>query len=215
MKLVKSRVLIGLLLLLCVEVICCNTSSPEQEPTAQQPPAETEKKQEAVAVTRPTIPPPTFRVYRSKLDDGTSVIVSPDTTDEQLKSLLWLFRIKVRSHRFNDIGITQPTREQWGKKGYLSGTISVYRDEKCANEYFSDYTGPCVGPGTHGNEAASYGWGDLIDGVFNADADLGTVYTKDESHNRKPIVVFDDTKHWEPPAELDAQMKTQQGKSQR
>ena len=119
------------------------------------------------ALGRPSTPPPSFRVFRSKLDEGASVVVPTNTTDDQVKSLLWLFREKVRSHHFREIGLTHPTSKQWGKEGYLSGTISVYRGEKCAGEDFSDYNGPCVGPGIESHEAAAYQWGLLVDGIFN------------------------------------------------
>jgi len=43
--------------------------------------------------------------------------VPVNTIDEQLKSLLWQFREKVRSHQFEDIGLTEANR-------YGSGTSS-------------------------------------------------------------------------------------------
>lgn len=148
------------------------------------------------ATQQPTIPPPKFRVYRSKLDEGTSVVVSPSTSDEQLKSLLWLFREKVRSHRFKDVGILQPTSKQWGQNGYLSGMIVVYKGGKCASELFSDSgLGPC-GYGDH--SAAEYQWGLLVDGVFNTDADSGEMTASDGTI----ATVFDYHDHWQLPAEL-------------
>jgi hypothetical protein len=144
-------------------------------------------------------PPPSFRVYRSKMDEGTSVVVPPNTTEAQLKSLIWLFREKVRSHRYKEIGITQPTSKQRGKQGYLSGTISVYRGEKCAGEDFLDYNGPCVGPGIDSHEVAAYQWGLLVDGVFNTDADSGTIYVENEFHDRKLLEIFNYKDHWQVP----------------
>ncbi len=160
-----------LLLLLVLVVVSFNTrqlptaqpqSTAQQQPPAQPSTAQAEMKAEAVTTAnRPKTPPPQFRIYRSKLDQGTSIVVLPTTTDEQLKSLLWLLREKIRSHRFKEIGITQPTAKQWGKKGYLSGIISVYRGDKCANEEFADSAspGPC-GQGEH--DSAVYQWGLLV-----------------------------------------------------
>jgi hypothetical protein len=176
-------------------VISCNPS-PQQQPTAQQPPVQAEKQPESVvAFTRPTIPPPKFRFYRSKFNEGVSVVVSPVTTDEQLKSLLWLFREKVRSHRFKDIGITQPISMNFWKEGYLSGIISVYRGDKCAGENFLDVVGPC-GQGEH--DAAFYQWGFKVDGVFQTDADDGIINSSDGNDTR----VFNYTDQWQLPAKL-------------
>ena len=197
----------SLMVLIVLGLLSCN-SSIQQQPHS----AEAEKKTNVSApVNRPPVPPPRFRVYRSKMDEGTSVVVSPTTTDEQLRSLLWFFREKVRSRHFKDIGINQPTSKQWGKNGYLSGTISVYRGEKCAGEYFLDYKGPCSGPDTH--EAAFYQWGMLVDGVFNTDADSAGIYS---DHGQNLTVVFDYKDNWQLPpslqAELDEQKKLDQEK---
>jgi hypothetical protein len=206
----KVWIVAAVVLLLIVAVISFNTS---QHPTTQPSSTPTERKTETVAaVSRPTSPPPPFRVYGSKRDQGTSVVVSPTTTDEQLKSLLWLFREKVRAHRFKDIGITQPTSRQFGKTAYLSGMIEVYRGDKCANEIFTDFAGtpaPC-GPDEH--DSAWYQWGLLVDGVFDTDADSAFVISADG----KTVPVFDYKDHWQLPAKLqaglDAERKTEQDK---
>ncbi|MGB9233151.1 MAG: hypothetical protein WCC04_01975 [Terriglobales bacterium] len=99
-------------------------------------------------IVRPSTPPPKFRIYKFK-DDGispTSVVVPVTTTDEQLKSLLWFFREKVRSQEFKSIGL----------RSARDGILAVYRGEKCANEQFIDTAGPC-GDGEH--DDAYYQWG--------------------------------------------------------
>ena len=193
-----------------VVLVLFNVNTQQQPTTASRSAPEAEKTTEPVAtVNRPTEPPPKFRVYRSKMDEGTSVVVSPVATDEQLKSLLWLFRENVRSHHFKDIGMNSPTSLQWGKKGYLSGMITVYRGEKCAGENFPDTrgAGPC-GQGDH--SAAYYQWGLLVDGVFQTDADSAGVNSSDGTSTE----IFSYKDHWQLPAslqaELDAERKTQQ-----
>lgn len=146
-----------------------STSSPQQQ-TAQAEASESTATAQP-QVVRPTVPPPEFRIYKFKTDEGISVVVPVNTTDEQLKSLLWFFRDKVRSHQFKDIGLTHGTSKQWGNIGYLSGMISVYRGERCANEPFADNVGPC-GYGEH--DDAYYQWG--IDGDQNKDA--GSIVVK-------------------------------------
>ena len=184
---------------LIVGYVSCNSNTQQSPSTAVSPTPEEQppsgKGQKAVTVARPTAPPPDFRVRRLKLDEGISVVVSPNTTDEQLRSLLWLFREKIRSHRFKDIGIMQPTWTHFEKAGYLSGEISIYRGEKCADEYFMDYQGPCRGPDPH--EAAVYHWGLLVDGVFTPDADSGGVYTAKGQHFAE---IFNYKDKWEPPS---------------
>jgi hypothetical protein len=102
------------------------------------------------------------------------------TTDEQLKSLLWFFREKVRSHLLKDIGL---------RPAGVSGLLLVYRGKKCATEEI-DITasiGPC-GDGYH--EAASYQWG--IEGDYNKDS--GSIQTGGEI-----VTVFDYKDGWPNP----------------
>jgi hypothetical protein len=153
-------------------------------------------------IVRPTVPPPKFRVYKFKTDEGVSVVVPVGTTDEQLKSLLWFFRDKVRSQKYRDIGLTHGTTKQWGNVGYLSGLISVYRGEKCANEQFVETDGPC-GYGEH--DDASYQWG--IDRDQNKDA--GSIVTKGND-----VTVFDYHDGWQVAPEVSASIK-QEAKSER
>jgi len=133
------------------------------------------------------------------LDEGTSLVVSPDTTDEQIESLLWFIREKVRSHRFRDLGITQPTTTDFKVRGYLSGGIFIYRGEKCANEGFSDYKGgQCYGK----SEAGDYQWGFFVDRVQNPDFDSAVLNLADGNGK----AVFDYKDHWQLPAELQQQL---------
>lgn len=137
------------------------------------------------SLPKPSVPPPKFRIYRSDPLAGTSIVVPSNTTDEQLKSLLWLFREKVRSRHFTEIGITQPTSENWGKKNYLEGMLSVYRGEKCANEAFIASVGPC-GYGEH--DDAFYQWGFRgDDGAFDPNHDAASIRLADG----REVKVFD------------------------
>lgn len=49
-------------------------------------------------VVRPSAPPPKFQIYKYDPDGTVAIVVPVNTTDEQLKSLLWLFRERVRTH---------------------------------------------------------------------------------------------------------------------
>jgi hypothetical protein len=134
------------------------------KPTSDEPQASVNATAtHAVEVSVPTGPIPKFRIYKFKLDTPINYVVSINTTDEQLKSLIWFFRKKVRSGEFKKIGINQPFSKQWGEYGYKSGILSVYRGEKCAYEgYISTAElekgnlGAC-GYGEH--DDGSYQWG--------------------------------------------------------
>jgi len=145
--------------------------------------------------TTPLAPPPKFRVYRAKTDEAVSYVVPVQTTDEELKSLLWFFRRKVRTGQFKELGITRPTSKQWGEDSYLSGSLIVYRGAKCASEeYISDqelnqgYLGPC-GYGDHSD--AGYQWG--LSG--DSQEDSADIRTKDGEF----MVVFNYKDNWQPP----------------
>jgi hypothetical protein len=199
------------LVLVVVVIIWRGASLPPvtQEPAApkqKSPDAQEEKRSDAQAKgdgNRPTIPPPKFRIYRAKLDEGVSVVVPPTTSDDQLRSLLWFFRENVKSHQFKKIGIVQPTAKQWNKLGYLQGMIVVYRGSKCANEQFSDAPGlgPC-GYGEH--NAAVYQWGLLVNGSFDTEADSGSL-----SSANGTTKVFDYEDHWQPGGETQAKISSQ------
>jgi hypothetical protein len=138
--------------------------------------------------------PPKFRVFRARRNEIVSYVVAPETTDQQLKRLLWLFRGKVRSGNFKDIGITQPTAKQWDVYGYKSGMLVVFRGDKCANEPYvslkgaeAGHLGAC-GYGEH--DAAGYQWGINAD----PDKDSGDIRTKDSNL----AVVFDYRDNWKP-----------------
>jgi len=157
-------------------------------------------KRTPVAVSRPTIPAPKFRVFKAKTDEPTTIVVAVNTSDDQLKSLLWLFREKVRSHQFKDLGLTS---KAWD--GVNSGMLVVYRGEKCANEEYSD-SSPC-GNGEH--DDAYYQWG--LEGDPNKDA--ACIRHKDAGD----AFVFDYKDGWQLSSDLKARLesKEQADQSQR
>src|ERR1019366_7964167 len=75
----------------------CLLSRPFLQNEGQQPAATTEQAAppEKPAVL-PQIPPAAYRLFKSGRDQQTTYVVPASTSDEQLKSLLWLFRSKVR-----------------------------------------------------------------------------------------------------------------------
>src|SRR5215469_832859 len=147
--------------------------------------------------TIPQIPPPKFQLFKFVPDQPTTYTVPTNTSDEQLKSLLWYFRGKVRAGDFKAIGLTRPTTMQWGQSGFTSGMLLVFRGMKCANEaYTSDADlekgklGPC-GYGEH--DDAYYQWG-LDDDPYK---DAAAIVTSEGDYAE----VFDYKDNWHAPSE--------------
>jgi hypothetical protein len=154
------------------------STSTTQQSSTSTPPSQPQKSSASTSasqpqVVRPSIPPPKFQIYRYEPDgiSPVSIVVPVNTSYEQLKSLLWLFREKARSHRLKDIGL----------RNERDGILLVYRGKKCATEEI-DITasaGPC-GDGYH--DDALYQWG--IEGDY--DKDSGSIRV-----NGNDIIVFD------------------------
>jgi hypothetical protein len=111
---------------------------------------------------------PKFHLFKSLKDAPISYTVKVKTTDEELKSLLWSFREKVRGGRFKEFEIMRPISKQWDEYGYKSDMLLIYRGSQCANEQYISLEdakkgrlGPC-GYGEH--DDASYQWGIEVTG---------------------------------------------------
>ena len=190
----------GFLFLVIVLVIATATKKRMNEDASRKMDSDSTTKQNSATaatvqtpapeISRPSIPPPKFTVYKSKPNETTSYVVAMNTTDEQLKSLLWFFRNKVQSHQYKDIGISHPA----SLTGYSDGMLLVYRGSKCANESYIDTLGPC-GYGEH--DAAGYQWG--ID--HNPNNDSGVIRVKDDL-----VAVFNYGDGWQVPAEAQAEL---------
>lgn len=140
-----------------------------------------------------TVAVPAFHLFKFKSDAPITFVVPKTTTDEQLKSLLWLFRQKVRSGRFGEIGISKPTAKQWNELGYKSGMLLVYKGEKCANETYVDPSGHDVGPCGYGeHDDAYYQWG------IDADPNKDSAGIRDKNGDQN--LIFDYKDNWQPPA---------------
>jgi hypothetical protein len=136
----------------------------------------------------------TFHIFKSETDGQTTYIVPLNTTDEQLRGLLWYFRQKVRGGDFKAIGITRPTAKQWGKYGYKSGMLVVYRGVKCANEGYAAEKGILGACGYGEHDDAYYQWG------IEADPNKDEARIGEKSGN--PTSLFDYKDNWHPSLEV-------------
>jgi hypothetical protein len=132
---------------------------------------------------RPSIPPPSFRIFKSR-NGITAVVVGERTTDDELASLLWFFREKVRSRDFQSLGI-QPFKQ--GRQRTIAGMLVVFRGSRCANEDFEEAIGSC-GRGEH--DSATYQWGVAGD----TDKDSGYVRSADG----EPMEIINYKDGWQP-----------------
>jgi hypothetical protein len=149
----------------------------------------TSQKQAAGLSSRPTVAPANFRIYRQELGFPVVVVVARDASDDRVKSLLWLFREKVRERRFAELGLNKPTsaKSSSGSYDFKSGMIEVFRGEKYANEPFTKN-----GPTQHPADAA-YQWG------IDRDPDKDDTVLK--GPNGSGIKVFDASDNWQIPKE--------------
>ena len=139
-------------------------------------------------VARPSIPRPQFRIYHQAAEMPTAVVVSPTTTDDQLRSLLWFFREKVKTGKYQDLGL-KPTSKRWGELGYEAGLLTVFRGQRCASEVnLLEDRNPC-GYGEHWD--ATYWWGVEND----PQKDVGEI----RRSNGDIIRVFGYEDGWRPP----------------
>jgi hypothetical protein len=144
---------------------------------------------------KPTLPPPKFRVFRQEAGRPVSVVVAHTASDEDLRSLLWLFREKVRERRFSELGLKKEAGP--ASTGFSAGMIDVFRDVKYANEPFTRKEGEAT------RADAIYGWG--LDRV--SDHDQAFVKGADGSS----VKVFDYSDNWQLPVDeqqrVDAEKK--------
>jgi hypothetical protein len=143
----------------------------------------------AAAALAQTHPP--FKLFLQKIDMPTILVVPETASDDQLKSLLWYLRTKIRASAFKDLSF-KPTATLYGIPGYLSGVVDIYRGQRCATEQYTP-TGrpdPC-GPSIH--KSASYHWGDGNDPTADGASLLSPTGTV--------TPVFDSTDLWQTESE--------------
>jgi hypothetical protein len=175
---------------MCAALLCatgCSTSTPAptSKPTAEAKPNVMSAADRSAAAQKAAAHP-AFKVYLQKIDIPTVIVVAENTTDDQLKNLLWYLRAEIRQDKFKELGM-KPTRVLFDEPGYSSGTISIYRGTKCANEmYTTGGPDPC---GSSIHKSAAYHWGD----GGNRHADGASIITQDG----KEVMVFDAEDGWQ------------------
>jgi hypothetical protein len=188
-KLQPARSTVFLCLALALASGCKSTPAPTKTTTpstAQTSPVMDETARANAAKLAAAHPP--FKLFLQKIDMPTILVVPETTTDDQLKSLLWYLRTKVRSGQFKDLGL-QPTASLFDRAGYSSGVLNIYRGPRCAREMYLT-TNPC---GASIHRSASYHWGE----GGNRQADGADYVTQSGTE----VQLFDATDGWQTDAE--------------
>ncbi len=102
---------------------------------------------------RPTVPPPTFKVFHQDNDTYT-LVTKPDATDDEIAAILWQFRDAARAHTFDALHLSQKFID--ARKPIV--WFHIYRGSKCASEKYTKGPLPC--------EAAYHGAGDYTLGDY-------------------------------------------------
>jgi hypothetical protein len=177
------------LISLCVALLCaagCNNTAAKPTPASAPKSSFMDATARATAA-KAAAQHPAFKVFMQKIDKPVVIVVAEDTTDEQMKNLLWFFRTQIRQEKYKELGL-QPTETVFDKPTYSAGRIDVYRGAKCAKEvYITSGPDPCGSTVSH--RSVNYHWGDSGD----RHSDGGDIITQDG----KDILVFNSNDGWQ------------------
>jgi hypothetical protein len=119
--------------------------------------------------TRPTVPPPPFKLYHQTADSLT-LVTADNATDEQIESLIWQLHDAARDKSFDKLHLPQKFIDKRDPIVF----IHIYRGNKCAAEKYAAGNPPCGG--------SYHAAGDYTLGSFkNPNRDDG-VLLHDENH---------------------------------
>ena len=115
-------------------IIGCKTATPPNSKTASTTPTAAT----AQFPSRPTVPPPAFKVFHH---DATSItlVTKDNATDAEIKSILWQLRDAARTHSFDKLGIPQKLVDARDPIVFFH----LYRGSKCASEKYTSGALPC------------------------------------------------------------------------
>jgi hypothetical protein len=119
--------------------------------------------------TRPTAPPPPFKLFH-QTDNSLTLVTADNATDEQIESLVWQLHDAARDKSFDKLHLPQKFIDKRDPIVF----IHIYRGTKCAAEKYAAGNPPCGG--------SYHAAGDYTLGSFkNPNRDDG-VLLHDENH---------------------------------
>ena len=104
---------------------CNSTPAPKPTTTTQYP-------------TRPTTPPPPFKLFHATTDSFT-LITTPTATDAQIEAIIYQLRDAAHTRTFDHLGIPQQKVDARDPMVWFH----IYRGPKCAPEKYADGKLPC------------------------------------------------------------------------
>ncbi len=104
---------------------CNSTPAPKPTTTTQYP-------------TRPTTPPPPFKLFHATTDSFT-LITTPTATDAQIEAIIYQLRDAAHTRTFDKLGIPQQKVDARDPMVWFH----IYRGPKCAPEKYTDGKLPC------------------------------------------------------------------------
>ena len=102
-------------------------------------------------VTRPTVPPPPFKLFHQTKDSFT-LVTTPAATDVQIAAIIWQLRDAAHTRTFDKLNIPQAFVDARDPMVWFH----LYRGPKCAPEKYADGKLPC---GAAYHAAADYTFG--------------------------------------------------------
>jgi hypothetical protein len=123
--------------------------------------------------TRPTTPPPPFKLFH-QTDNSITLTTAPTATDQQITAILWQLRDAAHNHTFDTLHISQKFVDARSPNLWFH----LYRGPKCAAEKYAPGAPPC-GPSYHA--AGDYTLGSLHDPNWDSGV-LLTPSTTDDPH---------------------------------
>jgi len=118
---------------------------------------------------RPTVPPPSFKLFH-QTDNSLTLVTADNATDEQIESLLWQLHDAARDKSFDKLHLPQKFIDKRDPIVF----IHIYRGTRCAAEKYAAGNPPCGG--------SYHAAGDYTLGSFkNPNRDDG-VLLHDENH---------------------------------
>ena len=154
---------VGASAVLAMLVAGCKSSQPVARtplPKAAEP--------TVVYTVRPTVKPPSFKVFHTH-DSIITLVTKQDATDEEIESLIWELRDAAHARTLDALKVSQKMVDERAPLVWFH----IYRGPKCAAEKYADGPLPC---GNRYNGAGDYTYG----GYANKELDRGVIRDGDK-----------------------------------
>ena len=132
----RARRELAILLVSCAllsHVTCGCKSTPAPTPAPAQPTVT-----KSTYPTRPTVAPPTFKVFHTT-DSSITLVTDANATDDQVAAILWQLHDAAHNNTFAALDIPQ----QFVDKRDPMIWFHIYRGPKCASEKYTSGAFPC------------------------------------------------------------------------